>query len=200
MRPDNKALREAGLLTVAVMLFAAPAAPARGQGTVTESLVGQLVGLETAADLDLPALREQAIARIKSRADNTPLKRPPLAAGLRKLPQVNVEVQFDADSPIVRPPSYQVLGRIADALTDPRLSHYSFLIVGHTEATGRREPNLALSQRRADAIREVLVSTFKLSPKRLQAVGLGEEQLLDSEHPAAAINQQVQVVTVGKMP
>ena len=47
-------------------------------------------------------------------------------------------------------------------------------------------------------IREVLVNTFKISPKRLQTVGLGEEQLLDSAHPAAPVNQQVQVVTVGK--
>jgi hypothetical protein len=39
------------------------------------------------------------------------------------------------------------------------------------------------------------VTTFKISPKRIQAVGLGEEQLQDAAHPTAAINQQVQVVT-----
>jgi OOP family OmpA-OmpF porin len=65
-------------------------------------------------------------------------------------------------------------------------------------ATGKREYNLALSQRRADAIRDVLVTTFKISPKRLQAIGLGEEQLLDAAHPTATINQQIQVATVGK--
>jgi OmpA-OmpF porin, OOP family len=57
-----------------------------------------------------------------------------------------------------------------------------------------------LSQRRADAIRDVLATTFKVSSKRLQAIGLGEEQLLDAARPTAPINRQVEVVTVGKFP
>jgi flagellar motor protein MotB len=48
-------------------------------------------------------------------------------------------------------------------------------------------------------VREVLINTFKISPKRLQAIGLGEEQLLDAAHPTAAINQRIQVATVGKV-
>jgi flagellar motor protein MotB len=49
-------------------------------------------------------------------------------------------------------------------------------------------------------IRDMLVNTFKISPKRLQTIGLGEEQLLDSARPSAPVNQQVQVVTLGKAP
>jgi OOP family OmpA-OmpF porin len=45
----------------------------------------------------------------------------------------------------------------------------------------------------------VLVNTFKISSKRLQAIGLGEEQLIDAAHPAAAINQRIQVATVAKV-
>jgi hypothetical protein len=45
-----------------------------------------------------------------------------------------------------------------------------------------------------------LATTFKISSKRLQAVGLGEEQLLDAEHPKAPVNQQTQIVTVRKGP
>ena len=52
-------------------------------------------------------------------------------------------------------------------MRDPRpLLPYTFLIVGH-ESTGRRENNALLSQRRADAIRDILVNTFKIAPKRL---------------------------------
>ncbi len=69
--------------------------------------------------------------------------------------------------------------------------------MGHTASTGRRDNNLTLSQRRADVIREVLVNTFKISPKRLQTIGLGEEQMLDAAHPAAPINQQIQIATIG---
>ena len=125
---------------------------------------------------------------------------PPVASQLLKLPQLAVEIRFDEDVAVIRPESYQTLGRIADVLSDPKLLAYKFLIVVHTVSAGRRENNLTLSQRRADVIREILVNTFKISSKRLQAIGLGEEQLIDAAHPAAAVNQQIQVATVAKAP
>jgi outer membrane protein OmpA-like peptidoglycan-associated protein len=134
----------------------------------------------------------------KSKADAVALKRPPIAAELLELPRFMVEVQFDPDASTIRPESYQTLGRIADALCHSTLLRSGFLIVGRTDATGKREYNLTLSQKRADSIRDALVNTFKISSKRLQAVGLGEEQLQDAARPTAAINQQVQVVTVAK--
>jgi outer membrane protein OmpA-like peptidoglycan-associated protein len=87
---------------------------------------------------------------------------------------------------------------IAEALHHPHLLGYKFLVVGHTDATGGREYNLDLSQRRADAIRHALVTTFRILPDRIEAVGLGEEQLRDPGHPGAPINRRVQLVTIGK--
>jgi OmpA-OmpF porin, OOP family len=194
-------LRNIALSAGALAMFAAAAVPACAQTTLTtENMVSQLAGRESTGDVDVAALRQQALDRVKSKADAAALKRPPIAVQLLELPQSIVDVQFDADSPVIRPQSYQALGRIADALYDPALLPYSFLIVGHTDATGKREYNLTLSQRRAASIRDVLVTTFKISPKRIQAVGLGEEQLQDPAHPTAPINQQVQIVTIGKAP
>jgi outer membrane protein OmpA-like peptidoglycan-associated protein len=193
--------RDIGLLTGALIVLAGSMSPACAQTIVTtETMVNQLAGQDTPPDIDVAALRQQALDRVKSKAEPVPLKRPPVAVQLLKLPQFIVDVQFDSDSPIVRPESYSVLGRIADALTYPTLLPYRFLIVGHTESSGKRDYNLTLSQRRADAIRDVLATTFKISPKRLQAIGLGEEQLQDAVHPTAPINQQIQVVTVGNAP
>jgi OOP family OmpA-OmpF porin len=200
MRPGKIGLRDIGLLTVALIVSAAPTPEARAQAVAAADMVNQLAGLEATADLDVAALRQQVLERVKSKADAIAVKRPPVAVQLRKLPQFIADVQFDQDTSIIKPESYQTLGRIADVLGHPTLLPYSFLIVGHTDATGKRDYNLALSQRRADSIREVLVATFKISSKRLQAVGLGEEQLQDAVHPTAAINQQVQVVTVAKAP
>ena len=73
------------------------------------------------------------------------------------------------------------------------------LVVGHTDATGRREDNLKLSQRRAAAIREALVTTFRISSRRVIAVGLGEEQLRDATNPRAATNRRVQLIVIGKL-
>jgi OOP family OmpA-OmpF porin len=201
MRSGMSGRRGIGLLIVALIVFMAPASSVRAQADIaTENWVNQLAGLEASPDIDVAALRQQAMERVKSKVDRLPLERPPIAVQLLELPQLAVEIQFDQDSPIIRPESYRTLGRIADTLSHPTLLLYKFLIVGHTDATGKREYNLTVSQRRADSIRNVLVTTFKISPKRLQAIGLGEEQLLDAAHPNAAINQRAQVVTVGSGP
>ena len=173
--------------------------PAQTGGTA-ESWANQLTGLQTPPDLDVASLRQEAVARVKAKADGLPLKRPPIASQLLNVPRLVIEIKFDEDTPIVRPESYRTLGRIADTLTDRSLLSNKFLIVGHAAAVGRRDYNLTLSQRRADAVRDILVTTFKISPKRLQAIGLGEEQLLDAAHPAAATNQRIQIASVGRMP
>ena len=192
------ALLGAALIGLATL----PASAQTQAGGSADEWVNKLSGLETAPDLDVAALRQQAMGRIKARAkaDAAPVKRPLIAPELLKLPQFAADIQFDEDAAVVLPESYRTLGRIADTLYRPSLLGYKFLIVGHTVSTGKREYNLTLSQRRAEVIRDVLVNTFKVSPKRLQALGLGEEQLLDSAHPGAPVNLQVQVITVGKTP
>jgi len=181
----------AGLLTMAVF-------PALAQeGPTAETMIGELSKLETPSDLDVPALRQQVADRIKAKADPVALKRPLISPQLNRLPHVNVDIQFNPDSPIIRPESYRTIARIADVLTNPALMSFTFLVVGRVEANGaRRDNNLMLSQRRAEAIRDALVTTFKVSSKRVLAVGLGEEQLQDANNPKAAINQQAQIVTL----
>ena len=199
MRSGRITRRGAGLFVVALLGFAVQ--PARAQAPADE-WIGKLAGLETAPDLDVAALRQRAMDRIKARAkaDAAPLKRALIAPELLKLPQFSADLQFDEDAAVVRPESYRTLGRIADTLYHPSLLGYKFLIAGHVLSTGKRDYNLTLSQRRADTVRDILVSTFKISPKRLLAVGLGEEQLLDGLHPFAPVNQQFQIITVGQAP
>ncbi len=200
MQPKKCRRLDIAVLTVCLVL-AMPIAAALAQPAATvDDMEDQLAGLETTADIDVAALRQQVLDRIKSKADAVALKRPPVAPALLRLPHLDLGIQFNPDSPVVRPESYRTLGRLADALSDLRLLPFGFLIVGHTDATGKRDYNLTLSQRRADSIRDVLATTFKISPKRIQAIGLGEEQLLDAEHPKAAVNQQIQIVTVRKGP
>ena len=184
---------------VAAIVIAGPF-EARAQGTLTSNdLIDGLKGLEQTPNIDVAAMRARAAARAKANADKNPVNREPIAEQLFKLPQLTLEIQFNLDSNIIRHESYPALGRIADALYHPYLLEYRMLVVGHTDATGRREYNLALSQRRADAIREALVTSFKISPARVVAVGLGEEQLQDPANPAAAVNRRVQLVTIGKV-
>ena len=197
-----RALR--GIVVVAGgLLWLAAASPAFAQSAPTrDDIVAKLDKYQSDLELDVPALRQQVSERSKSRGKNEPppQKRTLIAPDLNKLPAVNVDITFDVDTPIVQPESYQTIGRIADAMVYSSLLPYTFVIVGHIEANGKRESNAILSQRRADAIREILVNTFKISAKRIQSVGLGEEQLLDSARPNAPVNNQIQIMTLAKIP
>jgi OmpA-OmpF porin, OOP family len=189
-----------GTLAAGLLVCAGVNAPVHAQ--TRDDIVSQLNHFDNPPILDLPALRTQTQERSRQRGRNEPppQKRPPIAPDLMNLPALNVDIQFDVDTPIVRPESYQMVGRIADAMVNSSLLPYTFLIVGHIEANGKREPNVTLSQRRADAIRDILVNTFKISAKRLQSIGLGEEQLLDPARPTAPVNQQIQIFTIAKAP
>jgi len=193
----GKKLRGFGLLLGALAMFAAPgyAQTAIPAGDIIDKL-GVTDG--TAPDIDIAALKQQAADRVKAKADAQQVKRPLIAPQLTKLTQLRFDVLFDPDSSLIRPGSYGMIGSLADALSDPKLRPYKFLIVDHTESGGRRDANLTLSQRRADSIRDVLVSTFKISNKRLVALGLGEEQLQDSSKPASPVNARVQIIAFGQ--
>lgn len=53
-----------------------------------------------------------------------------------------------------------------------------FLVEGHTDAVGSFASNQILSERRADALRAVLVREFGIPRRALETVGYGEEFLL----------------------
>jgi len=203
MRGSRLPGRFLGVLAGALVLTMPIAPPARAQSAVTrDDIINKLNHLDAAPTLDIAAWRPQVMERSKSRGRNEPppQKRPPIAPELATLPTFNVDIQFDPDTPVVRPESYETVGRIADAMVQSSMLPYTFLIVGHVESNGRRENNVILSQRRADSIRDILVNTFKISTKRLQTIGLGEEQLLDPARPTAPVNQQIQIMTIAKLP
>jgi outer membrane protein OmpA-like peptidoglycan-associated protein len=190
-------------IAIALGLALLAGAAAAQTAPTRDDIVTKLNHFEEAPEVDLPALKQQVMERAKARIKNDPgpVNRPPIAPDLAKLPAFNAQIEFDADTPIIQPSSYQTVGRIADALVHASLLPYTFLIVGHVESNAKtREANAILSQRRADAIRDVLVNTFKISTKRLHPIGLGEEQLLDRARPTSAVNGQLQILTYAKLP
>ncbi len=205
MRPAKHGPRCIGLVLTAVAILAVPLHPSHGQAApARDDIVNALKNFDGAADFqpDIAALKQKISDRSKMRGKNEPepSKRPLIVPELKDLPTFAVSIDFDNDTPVVRPSSYETVGRIADAMVQANLLPYSFLVVGHTSSDGRREANALLSQRRADAIRDSLVNTFKISSKRVQSLGLGEEQFVDRAHPTSSANLQIQIVTTAKLP
>ena len=160
-------------------------------------IINSLQGAQQKVDLTADELQKAALENIQKYPGANAPNTLPLADKLASLRQFNVEITFDFDSARIRPESYETVGLIADALHTPYLQGQTFFIVGHTDAKGAREYNLELSLKRAQAVREALVTTFRVPGDYLFAVGLGEEQLRDPSNPDAAINRRVQLINLG---
>lgn len=81
-------------------------------------------------------------------------------------------ILFDTGSDRIRPESSPTLKQIAEMLqahADLKLT-----IEGHTDNVGAAAANLALSSRRAAAVKTYLTGTLKIDAARLQTVGLGD--------------------------
>lgn len=82
-------------------------------------------------------------------------------------------IYFDFNKSTIRPESYPVLDSIVQWLKEnPTVK---VRIEGHTDTRGSRWYNKRLSQARANAVREYLIQ-HGIDPKRLVAVGYGEER------------------------
>jgi outer membrane protein OmpA-like peptidoglycan-associated protein len=82
-------------------------------------------------------------------------------------------INFDFDSSALTPESHWILDRVALALLEPEWANTRWEIAGHTSGIGTHEYNMALSQRRAEAVRAYLVSRG-VPDRRLTPKGYGE--------------------------
>ena len=92
-------------------------------------------------------------------------------------------VYFDYDSYEVKSEYKDLVTAHAKFLAENR--QFKMLIQGNTDERGSREYNLALGQKRADAIRKML-SLLGVSEGQLESVSLGEEKPKNEGHNESA--------------
>jgi outer membrane protein OmpA-like peptidoglycan-associated protein len=108
---------------------------------------------------------------------------------------IDLRIGFALGSAQLDPKGREQAQELGQALSGPAFSGKSFEIVGHTDKQGDEAYNQKLSERRAEAVRALLVQDFKIAAARLTAKGKGESQLLfpgdaESDH---ALNRRVEV-------
>jgi flagellar motor protein MotB len=104
--------------------------------------------------------------------------------------------RFPTGVSVVTPDYALGLSRVVGVMkTIPTLS---VLVIGHADQRGASDKNLALSQARASAVVEYLVSQG-IGPDRLSARGLGDHDLLTQQSDAAglALNRRTEFVFFG---
>jgi OOP family OmpA-OmpF porin len=101
--------------------------------------------------------------------------------GLReRMPSIDLDtINFDTGSWAIAPDQADKLAVIAQGLNDAisRNPREVFLIEGHTDAVGSDVDNLSLSDRRAEAVAELLTSQFQVPAENLTSQGYGEQYL-----------------------
>ena len=80
-------------------------------------------------------------------------------------------IYFDTGSDRIRPESTPTLKEIAAMLSEH--ADLKLTIEGHTDNVGQAAANQALSEQRAEAVRQSLITTFGVDASRLTAKGLG---------------------------
>jgi OmpA-OmpF porin, OOP family len=83
-------------------------------------------------------------------------KKPAAPAAAPAMTPTNYTVYFDFDKAVINAEGKQVINQVLD---DAKMHNPSSIsVVGHTDLTGTEEYNMALSLRRADAVRTALIS------------------------------------------
>ncbi|RTL94132.1 MAG: flagellar motor protein MotB [Hyphomicrobiales bacterium] len=88
-------------------------------------------------------------------------------------------LNFDFGSATISDTEVQKLDGVANAMEKllKKNPAETFLIEGHTDAVGTPDANLALSDRRAEAVAEALTNAFGIPAENLTTQGYGEEYL-----------------------
>jgi outer membrane protein OmpA-like peptidoglycan-associated protein len=129
------------------------------------------------------------------------LKPPYKTRGLKRDPSIKPKaanldsITFEFNSDKLTEHGKTTLNELGAALTSEQLQGYAFDLQGHTDAVGTPEYNLALSKRRADAVKRYLTAQFQIDSSRLKSIGKGESDLKDPTQPASEVNRRVQIVT-----
>ena len=109
--------------------------------------------------------------------------------------KVGALVNFDHDSDMIKPESYDLLDNFGKALNGG-LADVKIVIAGHTDSSGSSAYNETLSVRRARAVADFLIVRHQIADKRLIVQGLGEsEPIADNQTPEGrALNRRVEFI------
>ena len=102
---------------------------------------------------------------------------------------------YEHDSADLKPVAITALQKLGELVK--RNPNATFVIEGHTDATGSDDYNLDLSKRRAESVKQWLVANMGIAPERIETVGLGSTKLIvpgdkgiDEQQP----NRRVEIV------
>jgi len=105
---------------------------------------------------------------------------------------VELEVLFDTDKAAVKPKFMEEMKNVAEFMK--LFPDTEVTVEGHTDSRGDADYNQRLSQRRADAVRQVLIEKYGVAADRVNAIGYGETQPRASNETPEGMQQNRRVM------
>ncbi len=139
-----------------------------------------------------PARATPARTRARQRVAARPT-RPRVATAQQG--RVNLRLAFGPGSSALSSTAQAEVRAFASALQRPQLSTMRFRIEGHTDSSGGRGVNQPLSQRRAQAVADYLVSQG-IAQGRIEVQGYGFDRPLPGRSAGASQNRRVEAVRI----
>lgn len=108
--------------------------------------------------------------------------------------RINQKIHFAYNKAVIKRTSYWILAQVAQVLKD--YPEITLSIEGHTDSRGSDKYNKKLSQKRAQAVLEHLVTQHRIARGRLSARGFGEEKPIEPNltEEGRAANRRVEFV------
>jgi outer membrane protein OmpA-like peptidoglycan-associated protein len=165
---------------------------------VTIPLESYIVDYESASDDDLYEALDAPPVEDLERAYSLEevLDTWELRARMRRIDLATVT--FETGEWEVPPEQYDRLERVARAILRVLRDNPEavFLIEGHTDAVGSEDDNLSLSDRRAQAVAEILTERFDVPPENLVTQGYGEQHLKIATDGPEPRNRRVSIINI----
>lgn len=107
---------------------------------------------------------------------------------------IELKVYFDTDKSFVKHPYYPEIEQVVDYMK--RFPDVKVTLEGHTDSRASDEYNIALSQRRVDAIRKILIEQYGVDASRVSSIGYGESRPVADNNTVEgrALNRRVMAV------
>jgi OmpA-OmpF porin, OOP family len=105
---------------------------------------------------------------------------------------IKLAVKFDTDKAVVKDQYVDDIGNLAKFMN--QYANTVVTVEGHTDSQGSDAYNKSLSQKRADAVKAVLIAKFGIAADRVTALGMGEEKPVADNANAAGREENRRVV------
>jgi outer membrane protein OmpA-like peptidoglycan-associated protein len=138
--------------------------------------------------------REQVIESLRAKQlTRCPQFDPKYGCALAPAERIDVEVNFAFGSAALGRAAEAQLTALGAELAKPQRKGTRLVVAGHTDARGGDEFNQRLSERRAAAVKHVLVGRLGMPDETVVAVGHGKTDPKNTADPNAAENRRVEI-------